>query len=59
MQKICEDIDKQDLPEQEGQPEEEEKKAEPAQTVEKAFLDAINKGGLIFELDNLGIRSLR
>ena len=55
LHKMAEDFEKRDLPE----PEEEKKEEAPAKTVEAAFLEAMNKGGKVFDLDNLGIATLR
>lgn len=57
LHKMVEDIEKRELPEQEEP--EEEKKAETTRSVETAFLDAINKGGKVFDLDNLKITTLK
>ena len=61
LQKMLDEVEKQDLPEQEQ--EEEKKGAEPARTpagsMENKFLAAVNAGGVVFDLDNLDISSLR
>ena len=57
LQRMTEEIEKVDLPEPENQ-EEEEKKDDPP-SMEQTFLNAVNKGGVVFELDNLGITSLK
>ena len=54
---MTDDMEKLDLPESANKDEEEKK--ESPQTVEQAFLKAINKGGQIFELDNLEITTLK
>lgn len=56
---MVEDLEKRELPEQEEDKEEEKKENETAKSVDAAFLDAINKGGKVFDLDNMEIKTLK
>ena len=62
---MTDEIDKLDLPEVEKEEEkkEEEKKEEESKgqshDVERAFLESINKGAKVFDLDNLKVASLK
>ena len=53
---MADDCEKQELPQASEQ---EESKGETPQTVEKAFEDAMAKGGKVFDLDNLEIDSIK
>lgn len=63
VQKLTDDMERLDLPEEESAAPEEEKKDEEAKSepkdFEKTFLDALNKGGVVFDLDKLGITTLK
>ncbi len=58
---MTDEMEKQELPEAEAEEEkkEGEVKAEDAQKVEKAFLEALNKGGQVFDLDEMGITTIK
>ena len=54
LEKMTEDCYKLDLPEQE----EEEKKEDDQDKAQTVFQESLDKGGKVFDLDNLGITSL-
>lgn len=53
---MTDDCEKLDLPEQ---PNQEEEKKEAPKTMEQKFLQAVNQGGVVFDLDNCGITTLK